>query len=69
MTKRECAIVEAYTGICMLAGNDRCYLYRYLEEICGEPIWTHELYTRSDEIQEKSRPDFIKLCATAADEF
>ncbi len=32
MTKRECAIITAYTDISMLQGNDLKYLYDYLSE-------------------------------------
>lgn len=43
MTKQECAIVEAYTGIVMLTGDDLGIYYKYLEKILGRPVWTHEL--------------------------
>ena len=60
MTKREAAIIELYTGICMLTGDDRKYVYAYARELMGRPILTHEL---SDEmLKEKSKADFIKLC-------
>lgn len=67
MTYRECAIIEAYTGICMLAGNERKYFYEYLEEIMGRPIYTHELVIDDvyREIRNKSKPYFLELCATA----
>ena len=59
MTKREAAIIELYTGICMLTGDDRKYVYAYARELIGRPILTHEL---SDEmLKEKSKADFIKL--------
>ena len=29
MTVRECAIIEAFTGVCMLTGNKRKYFYEY----------------------------------------
>lgn len=65
MTKRECAIVMAYTGTCMLAGASLDEFYKYVSEILGEPVWTHELYARADEIREKSKPDFLRLCREA----
>jgi hypothetical protein len=43
MTDRERAIVMAYTGYVMLVGNKLCEFYKYLEEILGRPIMTHEL--------------------------
>ena len=29
MTKREAVVIETYTGIVMLTGNDRKYAYEY----------------------------------------
>lgn len=67
MTVRECAIVEAFTGICMLAGNKRKYFYEYVEEKLGRPVFTHEL--ANDNICKKIRTaaygDFIELCRTS----
>lgn len=68
MTKRECAIVMAHTGIVMLQGNDINIFYEYLEEIMGKPIYTHEILRLEEQIKEKSRIDFIKLCENAIDE-
>ena len=67
MTDREKAIISAYTGYAMLAGDKLCEFYKYLEEILGRPIMTHELAFKStwDKIHEKSKPDFIALCADA----
>ena len=69
MTKRECAIVQAYTGVVMLAGENLGYFYKYIQELMGYPVWTHEL---ADEdvwrtIQERAKPDFLELCRTAVD--
>lgn len=63
MTDREKAIVMAYTGVTMLTG-DKCQIFdKYVEEIMGRPIWTHEMAQLADEIKEKSKADFIALCA------
>jgi hypothetical protein len=64
MTKKECAIIMAYTGIVMLSGEDFSIYHRYIEDIMGRPVWTHELASESvaKEIKEKSRYDFLKLC-------
>lgn len=64
MTKKECAIVMAFTGITMLSGEDFSIYHRYIEDIMGRPVWTHELANESvvEEIKEKSRYDFLKLC-------
>ena len=65
MTDREKAIVMAHTGICMLSGDKFQVFHKYVEDIMGRPIWTHELGIESivDEIKEKSKDDFIALCA------
>lgn len=64
MTDREKAIVEAYTGTCMLVGDKRNIFYKYVNKIMGRPIYTHEFaydYIQ-EELKEKSKDDFIKLC-------
>ena len=70
MTKHECAIVMAYTGICMLTGNDFQIFHKYIEDIMGRPIQTIEMGMDNirDEIKEKSRADFIALCMWAESE-
>lgn len=67
MTKQECAVVMAYTGIVMLTGNNLSIYYKYLEKILGRPVWTHELACEEvqKEIKEKSLNDFLKLCREA----
>ena len=65
MTDREKAIVMAHTGICMLTGDKFQIFHKYVEDIMGRPIWTHEMGIESiaNEIKEKSKDDFIALCA------
>ena len=65
MTDRERAIIMAYTGVCMLKGDKLSIFYNYLEEILGYSVWTHELASQTlwEEIKEKSKPDFLTLCA------
>lgn len=65
MTDREKAIVMAYTGICMLTGDKFQIYHKYVEDIMGRPVWTHEMALDSiaDEIRAKSKDDFIALCA------
>ena len=65
MTKRECAIVMAYTGAVMLQGDDLGIFYGYIYEILGHSIYTHELGAYIDEIKERSRKDFLELCRSA----
>lgn len=65
MTDRERAIVMAHAGICMLTGDKFQIFHKYVEEIMGRPIMTHEMGIKSiaDEIRSKSKDDFIALCA------
>ena len=63
MTDREKAIVMAYTGKCMLTGYKFNIFHKYIEEILGRPIYSHEIGYLEKEIKEKSKPDFIALCA------
>lgn len=63
MTDREKAIVMAYTGVTMLKDDKLQIFYKYVEEIMGRPIFTHEMVQLADEIKEKSKADFIALCA------
>lgn len=63
MTDREKAIVMAYTGKCMLAGDKFQVFHKYVEDIMGRPIMTHEIGMLANEIKEKSKADFIALCA------
>ena len=63
MTDKEKAIVMAHTGICMLKGDKFQIFHKYVEDIMGRPIMTHEIGWLEDEIKEKSKADFIALCA------
>lgn len=70
MTKRECAIIMAHTGACMLTGEDFKIFHSYIEDILKRPVFTHELGNPklADEIKEKSTEDFLKLCRNAESE-
>ena len=70
MTKRECAIVMAYTGFAMLQGDDLDIFYKYCEELLGRPVLTHELATESVQIElmVKAKADFVELCRNAVEE-
>lgn len=69
MTKRECAIITAYTDVAMLKGRDLGYLYRYLSGIVGRPVYTHEIPAVVDQYKNTViRDDFIALCRDATDE-
>lgn len=67
MTDKEKAIVMAHTGICMLTGDKFQIFHKYVEDIMGRPIMTHEIGFLADAIKEKSKTDFIALCADESD--
>lgn len=60
MTKREAAIVSAYTGILIGSFSD---MQDYIEEILHSPVWTHELASKKvwEAIKEKSKEDFLNI--------
>lgn len=64
MTLKERVIVETYTGVCMTSPDERSEVYKYIAQLMGRAVYTHEL--AEDEIQselkEKSKPDFLSLC-------
>ena len=62
MEKREAVVIETYTGIVMLTGDDRKYIYEYAEKLLGFPIMTHEFLIYADKLKELSKPDFIEIC-------
>jgi hypothetical protein len=55
----------AFTGVVMLTGDDLDEFYKYVTEIIGRPIYSHEMGILAEEIKEKSRADFLELCKTA----
>lgn len=66
MTDREKAVVMAYTGISMLTGEKYSIFHKYIEDLLGRPVWTHELADKSvwNKIKEKSQNDFLEICKT-----
>ena len=67
MTKSECAIISAYTEICLLQGQDLKYLYKYLESISGEVVYTHTIPYIITTHKDRIKKDFEKLCNEAED--
>ena len=67
MTKRECAIVSAYTGI--LCG-DFSEFHKYIEEKMGRPVYTHEFAYKElwNVIRELSKEDFCNLGKESKDD-
>ncbi len=68
MTKRECAVITAYTDISMLQGNDLKYLYDYLSGFIGRPVYTHEIPAVAANYREQIREDFLAICRDATDD-
>lgn len=58
MTRREAAIVTAYTGYFIGELGD---LYNYLSELAGRPIFTHEIPALLDEYHSKIKQDFVEV--------
>lgn len=60
MTKREAAIIGAYTGILL---GDFSDMHEYIEETLGRPVFTHELGRKelAEYIKDVSKPDFLAL--------
>lgn len=67
MTKQEAVVIEIYTGICMLAGDDRRLVYEYVEKLLGHPIYTHEFLQYAGKLKKLSKPDFIEICRKLGD--
>lgn len=61
MTKRECAIVSAYTGV-LIGKFSR--LKEYVEELLGMSVLKHEMQELSKLIKEKSKNDFQNINIT-----
>ena len=63
MTDRERAVIMAYTGFVMLAGDKLEIYYKYVESLLGFPVWTHEILQYADLIKKCAKPDFLELCS------
>lgn len=69
MTDYEKAVVMAFTGVCMLSADKFNIFQEYVEKIMGRPIYSHEMAYKeiSDEIREKSKADFLRICEEDSD--
>ena len=65
MTKREAAVVMAFTGVALLVGDNFDYFHKYVEELMGRPVWTHELPALADEIKRRADPEMRGIIAAA----
>ena len=61
LTKRQAAIIGAYTGI---TASDFSVVHEYAEEKFGHPVWTHESASKvlSEKLKELAKQDFIDIC-------
>lgn len=61
MTKREGAIISAFTGIMVGSFLD---MHEYSEKIMGTTIFTHQFASKRfcEKLKAKAKPDFISLC-------
>ena len=64
MTKREAAIVSAYTGFLI---GDFADMHEYVEQIMGGPVWTHQMGDRAfvEKIRAAAKADFIAMDVAA----
>lgn len=67
MTKHEAAVFTIFTGIAFLKGEDLSEMYRYAAELMGRPVYSHELPKLADELKERARPEFMKICSEVTD--
>lgn len=69
MTKEECVIITAFTGISMLQGKDIGLLYKYAESKFGYPIMTHDMASEKfwEKLKHESENDFFDLCMNATE--
>lgn len=62
MTVQEAAIIEVYTGVCMLTGDDRVYVYRYASDLLGRTANTLDFLFKAAELKSLAYEDFKALC-------
>ena len=58
MTKREAAVITAYTGVFI---GDKAEYYKYINELMGRTVFTHEMSKLADEIKKRAEKDFMEL--------
>ena len=60
MTKREAAIISAYTGILIGEVGE---MQRYAEEVLQRPVFTHHMANKAfwDELSNKAREDLVTI--------
>ena len=58
MTKKEAAIVSAYTGYLIGKFSD---MHEYAENLFGHPIFTHQFPALASQLREKAKLDFVSI--------
>lgn len=60
MTKREAAIIAAYTGYLI---GDFSEMHEYIEKVMGRPVFTHEMANEKfmEELHDKCKVDFVTI--------
>jgi hypothetical protein len=60
LTRREAAIISAYTGYLI---GDFAAMHEYVEEKFGRPVWTHEMGSKEfgERLRELAKSDFIGI--------
>ena len=61
MTLREKQVVSAYTGVLMCRMSELC---KYIEELLGRPVYTHELANKeiAEKIKDEAQAEFLQIC-------
>ena len=69
MTDREKIVVSAHTGVVMLPEDKVFMLFDYFDELLGRRITIYDLQFKevSDQIKERSKPEFLEICRREAD--
>lgn len=67
MTKQECAVIMAHTGITLLKGKDSRFFNEYVDYLFDRHLKKSEIKRLSEEIKEKSREDFETIMENAVD--
>jgi hypothetical protein len=67
MTKREAAVISAFTGILCCKFSD---FHQYVEQIMGRPVWTNEMGDKdiAATIKEKAKPNFMTIVENLSDD-
>lgn len=64
MTKKEAAIIMAYTGVTTLSGEDFRIFHEYAEKMLGRPVFSHEFgnVAIAEQLKAAAAKDFMELC-------